>query len=90
MGGYTIVNLHDVNFTIGTGQKIPGIYDKIEGTRKPILLTGITVGGIERMDRYTCFGLEGTTYVSDATISYATDIVRVEIQQDDTVTFTRE
>ncbi len=45
-GGYQIVDLRGESLS-GTAVTIPGTYEKIEGTRKPILLTNINKGGTE-------------------------------------------
>lgn len=71
-GGYKIVDLKGVNFTNGVGQTIPGIYEKIENSyHKPILLSGLTIAGVERADRFMEFGLDGTTFTGYLVISDA-------------------
>lgn len=49
-GGYQIIDLDNVNHTPGVGILHEGIYDKIEGTRKAILLSGLVVDDIEYRD----------------------------------------
>lgn len=49
-GGYQIIDLDNVNHTTGVGILHEGIYDKIEGTRKAILLSGLVVDDIEYRD----------------------------------------
>ncbi len=53
-GGYQIVNLGNKNLKSNVGMVYDGIYDIIEGTNKPILLTGITVNDTEYHDGF-CF-----------------------------------
>lgn len=48
-GGYKIIDLKDTPFTAGgAAMMIDGIYDAIEASyRKPIMLAGLNVGGLE-------------------------------------------
>lgn len=57
-GGYTILDFKDINIQVGnTPTKIEGIYEKIEGNyRKPLLLEGLVINGIERVSRFVVFG----------------------------------
>lgn len=46
-GAYVIIDLSDYNIT-STGSytvTIPGIYDKLESTTKPVLISGLTIEG---------------------------------------------
>lgn len=66
-GGYQIVDLGGKSFTLGTGIVVDGAYDKIEGTRKPIYVSGIVIAGVEYHDTYVDFtvnqsNFEGTIY----------------------------
>lgn len=50
-GGYQIVDFSDVDFKPdGSTYNVEGIYELVEGTRKPILVTNFTVGGTEYHD----------------------------------------
>lgn len=52
-GGYKIIDFKDVNITTGTGVTVTGVYEDIEKShRKAILLSGITIDGVEKPD---CF-----------------------------------
>lgn len=44
----------------------PDIYDKIEGTTKPILLSGINVGGTELHDAFVEFKASGSSFIANA------------------------
>lgn len=48
-GGYKIIDLKDTPFTAGgAAMMIDGIYDAIEASyRKPLMLAGLNVGGVE-------------------------------------------
>lgn len=52
-GGYKIIDLHDTQFTVDTAMMIDGIHDAIEGSyRKPLLISGLTVAGVEYADAF--------------------------------------
>lgn len=88
--GYTILHLQDKNFVNGVGQTVPGAYEQIEGTRKPILLEGFSYDGVERPARFTVFGNDGGTFVSDPTIGAGVVLLRCNVTAADLVTFTEE
>lgn len=54
-GGYQIIDLGGVN--LGTAESptsvvIDGLYNKLEGVVKPILLTGIVIDNVEQKDTF--------------------------------------
>lgn len=52
-GGYHIVDFKDVNITTAEGATIAGIYEEIEGSyRKVILVSGVTIDGVEYRDTF--------------------------------------
>lgn len=53
-GGYKIIDLKDTPFVAGgAAMMIEGIYDSIEASyRKPIMLAGLNVGGLEYSAAY--------------------------------------
>ena len=82
-GGYQIIDLHDTNFTVGTAMMIDGIHDKIEGGyRKPILLSGLTVAGVEYPDTYVEMKVSESAYQTTA-FGYG-----IKIENTDAVTVT--
>lgn len=64
-GGYQIIDLHDVEITLGEGVIFDGVYDLIEGTRKTILISGLNIGGTEKKDLYANFVVSGSDYVAN-------------------------
>lgn len=80
-GGYQIIDLKNKALTSGVGVVYDGIYDKVEGTRKPILVSGLNVGGTEYHDSFVDFTVSGTTFtgtIYGKTITIAdTDTVTV-------------
>lgn len=52
-GGYHIVDFKDQNITSSEGITLVGIYEEIEGSyRKAILVSGITLDGVEQRDTF--------------------------------------
>lgn len=62
-GGYQIIDLENKELTLATGMVFEGIYDKIEGTRKPILISGINIEGTEYHDTFVELTVSGSSYV---------------------------
>lgn len=56
-GGYRIIDFKDINIVSGGDAVVlTGVYDAIEDAyRKPLLLSGLTLDGVEKPDCYiTC------------------------------------
>lgn len=52
-GGYKVVDFKDVNLTVDEGSTISGIYEEVEGSyRKAILVSGVTINGVEYRDTF--------------------------------------
>lgn len=65
-GGYKIIDLHDTQFTVGTAMMIAGIHDAIEGSyRKPLLISGLTVAGVEYADAYVTATTNESAFMID-------------------------
>ena len=84
-GGYQILDLKNTNFALGTGVKVPGAFDTIYGTKKPILVSGIVIAGKRYNDTYIDFiggktgsiiAFQGTIYGKKISIAN-TDIVTI-------------
>lgn len=74
-GGYQILDLSDYNFTREQTQYVPNAYEKIEGTRKVILVSGLVVDGTEYRDAFVNFTNESGNYIGsmyDVTINIGT------------------
>ena len=69
-GGYQILDLKNTNFALGTGEVIPGAFDTILGTKKPILVSGIKIAAKKYNDTYVDFtvGKTGSIIAFDGTI----------------------
>ena len=87
-GGYQIINLDGHNHTSGVGAVHEGIYDKIEGTSKPILLSGIVINAVEYHDTYIFPCVNGSNYVAVVGENPTTnERIVINIQDNDVVTF---
>ena len=84
-GGYQILDLKNKSFALGTGAAVPGAFETIRGTKKPILVSGIVIAGKRYNDTYVDFTLgktgnviafEGTMYGKKIGISN-NDIVKI-------------
>lgn len=62
-GGYQILDLSGHSFTTGASGYIEGAYEKIEGTRKVILVSGLEVDGVEYRDAFVDFSVSADNYV---------------------------
>lgn len=52
-GGYHIVDFKDTNITTDAGATVVGIYEELEGSyRKAILVSGVTIDGVEQRDTW--------------------------------------
>lgn len=52
-GGYKILDFKDVNITSDSGATVVGIFEEIEGShRKAILVSGVTLDGVEQRDTF--------------------------------------
>lgn len=89
-GGYQIINLNEHAHTAGVGAVHEGVYERIEGTRKPILLSGIVVDAVEYHDTYIFPTVNGTNYAAVVGRNPTTnEELIVNIQDNDVVTFTK-
>lgn len=77
IGGYQIIDLENRPFTLGVGQQYKGLYEKIEGTRKPILVSGINVTGTEFHDTFVTFGVDGSDFVANIPNGEINVVVRI-------------
>lgn len=66
-GGYKLIDLKDSKLTVGgNGVTVKGIYNSIENSyNKPLILTGINIGGAERNDVFIDFSQNSGSYVAN-------------------------
>lgn len=75
-GGYQILDLSGTPFEMGVTSYVEGAYEKVEGTRKVILVSGLEVDGTEYRDAFVNFTNESGNFVGsmyDVTINIGTD-----------------
>lgn len=66
-GGYHIVNFGDVGFTTGTATVVSGVYDDIESShRKVIMISGVTLDGVEQRDCFVDCEVNESSYTFTA------------------------
>lgn len=83
-GGYKLIDLKDSKLTVGDGVTVKGIYNSIENSyNKPLILTGINIGGVERNDVFIDFSYNSGSYVANIS---ATE--KITITSADLVTIT--
>lgn len=68
-GGYQIIDLEDRDLTPNKSTRYEGIYDKLEGTRKAILLSGITVDSVKYNDCFVTKIINGSYIELNVTFS---------------------
>lgn len=62
-GGYKIIDFKDVNILTSDGATVPGIYDDIKkSNRKAIMVSGITLDGVEKHDCFVDCEVSGSDY----------------------------
>lgn len=84
-GGYKLIDLKEIKLTVGGGGvTVKGIYNSIKNSyNKPLILTGINIGGIERNDVFIHFSVDSGNYVANIS---ATE--KITITNSDLVTIT--
>lgn len=65
-GGYNVIDLGYTNFTTTKSVKVPGIYDKIKGARKAILLEHFSIGGTDCRPCFPEITASGANFTFDA------------------------
>ena len=66
-GGYKIINFGDVNILTEGGATVTGIYEDIKKThRKAIMVSGITINGVEKPDCFVDCEVSGSNYTFTA------------------------
>ena len=89
-GGYKLIDLRDNNITVGgDAVTIVGIYASIEHNyRKPTVLTGLTVGGVEKEDTFVNFEHGENTYSGLLAMPESDKLLYISVTNEDAVTIT--
>lgn len=86
-GGYQIIDLENRDLRNNIGMQYEGVYEKIEGTRKPILISGLQVQGVEYHDVFVFSRVEGSAYLIDIPMDVANGFfIQIKIEDTDVVT----
>lgn len=64
-GGYKIIDLNYTNFTTAKAVTVPGIYEKIKGTKKAILIEHFLIGGTWCRPCFPEITVSGTSFTFD-------------------------
>lgn len=89
VGGYKIIDLENKKLTNDVGMVYEGIYDKIESTRKPILISGLNIDGKEYHDFFATLYKVGIVYMIDIHEHAGGDGLKsLSINDNDVVTIT--
>lgn len=80
-GGYKLIDLKDKKFTVGgSGITVKGIYNSIENSyNKPLILTGINVGGVEKNDVFVDFSDDSGSYVANISATEKITITNADL-----------
>ena len=80
-GGYKLIDLKDSKLTVGgEGVNVKGIYNSIENSyNKPLILTGINIGGIERNDIFINFSYDSGNYVANISATEKITITNADL-----------
>lgn len=80
-GGYKLIDLKDSKFTVGgNGIIIKGIYNSIKNSyNKPLILTGINIGGVERNDVFVDFADDSGSYVANISVTEKITITNADL-----------
>ena len=84
-GGYQIIDFENREFTVNVGQVFQGVYDKIEGTRKPLLISGFHYEGVEYHDFFATCNVVGDQFVIKFEAPVAVNIF-IKVEDTDVVT----
>lgn len=80
-GGYKLIDLEENKFTVGgDGITVKGIYNSIKNSyNKPLILTGINIGGIERNDIFIDFSVNSGNYVANISATEKITITNADL-----------
>lgn len=80
-GGYKLIDLKDSKFTVGGGGiTVKGIYNSIENSyNKPLILTGINIGGVEKNDVFVDFSDDSGSYVANISATEKITITNADL-----------
>ena len=80
-GGYKLIDLKDIKITVGgSGVTVKCIYNSIKNSyNKPLILTGINIGGVERNDVFINFADNSGNYVANISATEKITITNADL-----------
>lgn len=86
-GGYKLIDLKENKLTVdGEGVTVKGIYNSIKNSyNKPLILTGINIGGIERNDVFIDFTFNSGSYVANISATEKITITNADLVTVETI-----
>lgn len=80
-GGYKLIDLKENKLTVGgNGVTVKGIYNSIKNSyNKPLILTGINIGGVERNDVFINFAYNSGNYVANISATEKITITNADL-----------
>lgn len=80
-GGYKLIDLKDNKLTVdGDEVTVKGIYNSIKNSyNKPLMLTGINIGGVERNDVFIDFAFKSGNYVANISATEKMTITNADL-----------
>ena len=88
-GGYKLVDFKETNITLSTPLTIKGVYEAIENNyRKPICITGLVVGSVEKEDTFVNFEHGENVYNGLLGMTANNKVLFITVTNEDAVTIT--
>ena len=80
-GGYKLIDLKENKLTVGGEEvTVKGIYNSIKNSyNKPLILTGINIGGVERNDSFIDFAFNSGNYVANISATEKITITNADL-----------
>ena len=80
-GGYKLIDLKENKLIVGgDGVTVKGIYNSIKNSyNKPLILTGINIGGVERNDSFIDFAFNSGNYVANISATEKITITNADL-----------
>lgn len=86
-GGYKLIDFKESNIVLNESTTIKGVYDAIKHNyRKPTLITGLVIGGVEKEDTFVNFEHGENVYNGLLGITANNKVLFITIDNNDNVT----